>query len=333
MGNDASKPDGREEPPRESSFLAGLRQQTALGWAPRYGLAVAAVAAAMVWRVALTAWVGPGLPVFITFYPAVMAAALLGGLGPGLLATALAGLAAAYWVFPPVGQFYIASPVDRMGLMIFFGMGGFMSVVAELYRRARSKAAAYESEAAVRESRARYRALFEGSLDGVFTLDRRGHFIEANPAAERLTGVSLEQARARNLNIAAICAPDHLAATLAAFEQCLAGTAREIETAILRPDGARVELLISASQMREGGAIAGVFGIARDITEGKRAEAELRRQADALRASNAELTRFNQAAVGRELRMIELKQEINTLCARLGQPPRYGADADEKEHP
>ena len=27
--------------------------------------------------------------------------------------------------------------------------------------------------------------------------------------------------------------------------------------------------------------------------------------------------------VGRELRMIELKQEINALCAQLGQPPRY----------
>jgi predicted nucleic acid-binding Zn-ribbon protein len=43
-----------------------------------------------------------------------------------------------------------------------------------------------------------------------------------------------------------------------------------------------------------------------------------------LRASNAELTRFNEAMVGRELRMIELKHEVNELCARLGQPRRYG---------
>ncbi len=42
-----------------------------------------------------------------------------------------------------------------------------------------------------------------------------------------------------------------------------------------------------------------------------------------LRATNAELARFNQVMVGRELRMIELKQEINALCAQLGQPPRY----------
>jgi predicted nucleic acid-binding Zn-ribbon protein len=42
-----------------------------------------------------------------------------------------------------------------------------------------------------------------------------------------------------------------------------------------------------------------------------------------LRASNAELKRFNEAMVGRELRMIELKKEVNALCAELRQPPRY----------
>jgi hypothetical protein len=42
-----------------------------------------------------------------------------------------------------------------------------------------------------------------------------------------------------------------------------------------------------------------------------------------LRASNAELARFNQAMVGRELRMIELKKEVDALRNQLGQPPRY----------
>jgi hypothetical protein len=36
--------------------------------------------------------------------------------------------------------------------------------------------------------------------------------------------------------------------------------------------------------------------------------------------------------VGRELRMIELKQEINEVCAQLGRPPRYPFD-DEEEQP
>ena len=129
-------------------------------WALRYGLAFVAVAAGFGLRVALTTWVGPGLPTYITFYPAVMVAALLAGFGPGLLATALTGLAVTYWILPPEG-FAIASPVERLGLVLFTGMGMFMSVVAELYRRNRRKATAYEherAEAALRENEARRKA-------------------------------------------------------------------------------------------------------------------------------------------------------------------------------
>ncbi len=69
-----------------------------------------------------------------------------------------------------------------------------------------------------------------------------------------------------------------------------------------------------------------------DITARKQAEDELRRRAEQLGASLEELTRFNEAMVGRELRMVELKQEINALCAQLGQPPRY-ARQPETEPP
>jgi hypothetical protein len=42
-----------------------------------------------------------------------------------------------------------------------------------------------------------------------------------------------------------------------------------------------------------------------------------------LRKSNEDLVRFNRAAVDRELRMIELKKEVNELCRRHGEPQRY----------
>jgi hypothetical protein len=57
------------------------------------------------------------------------------------------------------------------------------------------------------------------------------------------------------------------------------------------------------------------------------AEMQYRQVEDGLRASNQELTRFNAAMVGRELRMIELKKEVNALCAELHQPPRYQRQA------
>jgi two-component system CheB/CheR fusion protein len=70
-----------------------------------------------------------------------------------------------------------------------------------------------------------------------------------------------------------------------------------------------------------------------DITDRKQEETEIQRGAEELRATNEELTRFNEAMVGRELRMIELKQEVDALCAQLGQPPRYEPDLDDEPEP
>jgi hypothetical protein len=55
---------------------------------------------------------------------------------------------------------------------------------------------------------------------------------------------------------------------------------------------------------------------------------ERRRATEALRDQLGELERFNRVAVGRESRMIELKKEINELCSRLEEAPRYKLDVE-----
>lgn len=80
----------------------------------------------------------------------------------------------------------------------------------------------------------------------------------------------------------------------------------------------------------EQGQFLGAVHVARDITERKRAEEQIQKHAQELARANEELSRFNRAMVGRELRMIELKKEINSLCAVAGQPARYRIDADEE---
>jgi hypothetical protein len=55
----------------------------------------------------------------------------------------------------------------------------------------------------------------------------------------------------------------------------------------------------------------------------KKAEAQIRHNVEELRKNNEELTRFNSASVGRELRMIELKKEVNEFCEKAGAPLRY----------
>ena len=57
-----------------------------------------------------------------------------------------------------------------------------------------------------------------------------------------------------------------------------------------------------------------------DITVRKQAEAQLRQQGEKLQANNEELSRLNRLMTGRELRLIEMKQQVNDLAAQLGQP-------------
>ncbi|MBU0475629.1 MAG: PAS domain S-box protein [Bacteroidetes bacterium] len=58
------------------------------------------------------------------------------------------------------------------------------------------------------------------------------------------------------------------------------------------------------------------LALARDITDRKRAEAELKEQLD-------EINNFNKLMIGREDKMIELKKEINILLEKEGKPNKY----------
>jgi hypothetical protein len=55
--------------------------------------------------------------------------------------------------------------------------------------------------------------------------------------------------------------------------------------------------------------------------------AERRRAEEKFTEHAKELEQFNRLAVGRELRMVELKCEVNELAAQLGQPNRYDVDS------
>src|SRR5271157_641497 len=73
----------------------------------RYAMAVLVVVAAFLLRWLLVQGFGLEMPTFITFYPAIMLVAVLGGLWPGLLATVLCAAGTDYFILPPVGHFAI----------------------------------------------------------------------------------------------------------------------------------------------------------------------------------------------------------------------------------
>jgi signal transduction histidine kinase/CheY-like chemotaxis protein len=114
----------------------------------RYGFAVLVSGAALLAGAGLTRTVGPGLPPYFTFYPAVMLVAAVWGGGAGLVATAASAFMASYWLLPPGRQLAIANPVDAASLTLFLLLGGGVSWIAELYHRTRARATTYARELA-----------------------------------------------------------------------------------------------------------------------------------------------------------------------------------------
>ncbi|MEI6750002.1 MAG: PAS domain S-box protein [Bacteroidota bacterium] len=68
----------------------------------------------------------------------------------------------------------------------------------------------------------------------------------------------------------------------------------------------------------ENGRIMHFLATKEDITNRKQAEEEIRQKVEELAISNEELSRFNRLAIGREMRMIEIKKHCNNFAARLG---------------
>ncbi|MDO9227434.1 MAG: PAS domain-containing protein [Pseudomonadota bacterium] len=84
-------------------------------------------------------------------------------------------------------------------------------------------------------------------------------------------------------------------------------------------DGHKALLETIKTPMRDSaGRLIGVLGIARDIT----ANHEFQEQ---LAAQVAELRRWREATLGREMRVLELKREVNELLAEQARPPRYAS--------
>jgi len=95
------------------------------------------------------------------------------------------------------------------------------------------------------------------------------------------------------------------------------GSASRADEVIPLPDGtAKIFDIIKIPTFTESGDRKGLIVVGRDITDRKKA-------GDLLRQKIEELELFNNLTIDRELKMIELKREINDLLAAAGQEPRY----------
>lgn len=126
---------------------------------------------------------------------------------------------------------------------------------------------------ALRESEARYRNLVEQASDGIFLADAQGRFIDVNPRGCAMLGYTRDEIL--QLSIHNLLLPDDQADYAIRLGELRAGKTILIERQLIRKDGLPVPVEISAKMLPSGL----LQGIVRDVTERKRMEGEIRRQA------------------------------------------------------
>lgn len=143
----------------------------------------------------------------------------------------------------------------------------------------------------LRASEARYRELFENANDLVYTVSFEGTFTSLNRTAEETTGFSRDELI--GADISAIVPPEFVDTVRDMMRRKITTHGRTTyDIEILSKDGRRIPLEVSSRLIYENSEPVAIQGIARDISERKRAEQQLQATVAELERSNRELQQF-----------------------------------------
>ncbi|MGI9104411.1 MAG: ATP-binding protein [Terriglobales bacterium] len=231
----------------------------------RYFVAVALPALATVSAVAVLP-VGSS-PYFPLFSVSVVAAAVYGGVGAGLTATAASVLLNLFFVAVPRFSLRVASPEDALRLVIFVVAGVAISFVI---------GAVGELQGRLDRERERLHVTLTSIGDAVIATDPLGEITFMNPMAESATGWKAEDAMGRPLpSVFRIVneatrepAENPVAKVLQSGH--IVGLANH--TVLIRKDGSEIAIDDSAAPIRNRDWIVGVVLVFRDISEKRKTE-------------------------------------------------------------
>ena len=233
-----------------------------------YGIAPIAVVLALAGRALLT----PELhneALFLYFVPPVLISAGIGGLGPGLLATALS-LACAYCVItgPVVASYLVnAAAFSLTGVAVSWG--------GEVLLRSRWRANLMTRDALARE--AHLQSILDTVPEAMIVIDERGVMQSFSSAAERLFGCNAAEAIGQNVNT---LMPEpyrghhdgYLLRYLTTGERRIIGIGRVVVGR--RMDGSTFPMELAVGEMKSGDRRY-FTGFIRDLTERQKTEARL----------------------------------------------------------
>ena len=209
------------------------------------------------------------------------------------------------------------------------------------------------------ESQRHFQTLFNTMTDPVAIVDEGGIFLEVTDKVVEFTGFKKEELLGRNFLRTKIATNKSKAIMVKNLAKRMTGMKlAPYEMEVLTKDGRKLPYELNASKIVYKGKPADMV-VFRDISKRKQAEKKLRdayekveqkveertveineknkqlqeeivmrkHSEKELKLRIDELEIFNGVSVDRELKMIELKKEINELCEKLGEKPRYDVEA------
>ena len=236
----------------------------------RYGLAVALFIAGLLLRFIILP-VHAGL-VYLTFYWAVLGAFFLCGRGPGVLVTALSGLAGYYFFTQPYSTFAF-NPDAVTSLAVFVTTCGLIGLMIGKLQTTRARMREAVEAAALGSQR--YQGIVEGQTDLISRFRADGTLIYVNDAYCRYFGTSADAITGSNWQ------PTALPEDLPLIESTLATLSPEnpvvtIENRVFAADGSvRSAQFINRAFYDDEGRLLEIQSVGRDITERKALEMRL----------------------------------------------------------
>jgi len=183
-----------------------------------------------------------------------------------------------------------------------------------------------QAEEELEAERKKLETYIENMIDGVVISDLEGNIVEINKACLKLLGYRRREEVIGQLTIIDSIPQKDIPQIYALLKEIIRkGFVRNSEITVLTKKKKEIPILLSATLIKDPtGKPTSVFTIFKDITELKKAGEELKKRTE-------RLERFHNVTVGRELAMIQLKEEINTLLKKLGQPKKYGTPGKIKK--
>jgi two-component system sensor kinase FixL len=282
-----------------------------------YGIAVLTVAAAWLARVLLTPVVGTESP-YLLFTPAVLAAAAFGGLGPGLLATALATVLGLF-LSTAGGDL---STAEVLVAIVFALIGIGIAWGGEQLQRSRIQAS--DSTADVLSREAHLKSILDTVPDAMIVIDERGLIQSFSSAAERLFGYPPADVVGTNIS-RLMPSPyreshdGYLERYLRTGERRIIGIGRVVVGE--RKDGSTFPMELAVGEMRSSNQRF-FTGFIRDLTERQQTEARLQE----LQSELVHISRLSAMGEMASALAHELNQPLTAIANYLKGSQRLLAD-------